>query len=193
LGNPGRKYDQTRHNVGFTTAAKLASMIGAGPSKRQFDGEVFDGSVGSHRMIVLCPLTFMNVSGKSVRKAIDFYKLSPEHLLVICDDLNLPTGKLRIRPAGSAGGQKGLVDIIRHLSTDNFARLKIGIGRPPPEWDVSDYVLGRFREDEQETIESATTRAAHAAIDWASEGTLFTMNKYNADAGGTVDRPKSKP
>ena len=191
LGNPGRKYEQTRHNVGFMAAAKLASLIGASPSKGQFDGDVADGLAGSEKVVVLCPATFMNASGKSVRKAIDFYKMSPDQMLVICDDLNLPTGKLRIRPSGSAGGQKGLVDIIRHLGTDDFARLKIGIDRPPPEWDVSDYVLGKFRKDEQDEIEMATTRAAYAAIDWAGEGTMFAMNKYNADAGGATE-PKPK-
>ncbi len=196
LGNPGRKYEQTRHNVGFMAAAKLASLIGASPSTARFDGDVADGSTrsekaGSQKVVVLCPTTFMNASGKSVRKAIDFYKMTPDSLLVICDDLNLPAGKLRIRPSGSAGGQKGLVDIIRHLGTDDFARLKIGIDRPPPEWDVSDYVLGKFRKDEQEKIESATTRAAYAAIDWASEGTMFAMNKYNADLG-EIDPPKPK-
>jgi PTH1 family peptidyl-tRNA hydrolase len=191
LGNPGRKYEQTRHNVGFMAAAKLASLIGASPSRAQFDGDVADGSSGAEKVIVLCPATFMNASGKSVRKAIDFYKMSPEHLLVMCDDLNLPAGKLRIRPSGSAGGQKGLVDIIRHLGTDDFARLRIGIDRPPPEWDVSDYVLGKFRKDEQDEIETATTRAAYAAIDWVSEGTMFAMNKYNADAGGAI-QPKPK-
>lgn len=191
LGNPGRKYEQTRHNVGFMAAAKLASLIGASPSRVQFDGDLAGGSSGAEKVIVLCPATFMNASGKSVRKAIDFYKMSPEHLLVMCDDLNLPAGKLRIRPSGSAGGQKGLVDIIRHLGTDDFARLRIGIDRPPPEWDVSDYVLGKFRKDEQDEIETATTRAAYAAIDWVSEGTMFAMNKYNADAGGAI-QPKPK-
>ena len=191
LGNPGRKYEQTRHNVGFMAAAKLASLISAGPSKVRFEGELAEGASGGEKMIVLCPHTFMNASGKSVRQACDFYKLSPDDLLVICDDLNLPCGRLRIRPSGSAGGQKGLVDIIRQLGTDSFARLKIGIDRPPPQWDVSDYVLGKFRKDEQEKIETATTRAAYAAMDWACEGTAAVMNKYNADpASVRPSRPK---
>ncbi len=181
LGNPGRKYEQTRHNVGFMAAVKVAALVSASPSKTQFEGEVAEGRLGNDRLIVLCPHTFMNVSGKSVRKAYDFYKMSPENLLVICDDLNLASGRLRIRPSGSAGGQKGLSDIIRQLGTDAVARLRIGIGRPPPQWDAADYVLGKFSKDEQQQIESATTRAAHAAIDWATEGTMFAMNKYNAD------------
>ncbi|MCG8650967.1 MAG: aminoacyl-tRNA hydrolase [Pirellulales bacterium] len=181
LGNPGRKYEQTRHNVGFMAVAKLAALISASPSKARFEGEVAEGALDGEKLLVLCPHTFMNASGKSVRKACDFYKLSAQDLLVVCDDLNLPCGRLRLRPSGSAGGQKGLADIIRQLGTDSFTRLKIGIDRPPPQWDVSDYVLGKFRKDEQEKIESATTRAAYAAMDWAKQGTSFAMNKYNAD------------
>ncbi len=181
LGNPGRKYEQTRHNVGYMAAAKLSALIAASPSKIQFEGEVASGMNDGQKLVVLCPHTFMNASGKSVRNACDFYKMPTIDLLVICDDLNLPTGRLRIRPSGSAGGQKGLVDIIRHLGTDSFTRLRIGIDRPPAEWDVADYVLGKFRKDEQQGIESATTRAAYAAIDWATQGAKFAMNKYNAD------------
>lgn len=186
LGNPGRKYEQTRHNVGFMAAAKLASLISAAPSRTRFEGEVAEGTAGQEKVIVLCPQTFMNASGKSVRKACDFYKMTADDLLVICDDLNLPTGRLRCRPSGSAGGQKGLADIIRHFGgNDTFARLRIGIDRPPPQWDVSDYVLGKFTKEEQEQIELATTRAAKAAIDWANLGTSVVMNRYNADPNAT--------
>ncbi len=193
LGNPGRKYEQTRHNVGFMAAAKLAALISASPSKIRFEGEVAEGSTNGEKLVVLCPQTFMNASGKSVRKACEFYKMSPVDLLVICDDLNLPSGRLRIRPGGSAGGQKGLTDIIGQLGTESFARLRIGIDRPPPEWDVSDYVLGKFAKEDQEKIESATTRAAYAAIDWANEGAAFAMNKYNADAGPPADSAATNP
>lgn len=131
----------------------------------------------------------MNASGQSVRQAVDFYKLEVDDLLVVCDDLNLASGRLRIRPRGSAGGQNGLKDIIRHLGTEVFCRLKIGIGRPPQGWDVADYVLGKFPKAEQDKIETATTQAAYAAIDWATQGITVAMNKYNADP----DAEKAKP
>jgi PTH1 family peptidyl-tRNA hydrolase len=181
LGNPGRKYDQTRHNVGFVAASKLASLIGAGPSKVRFEGEFAEGASGGEKLAILWPHTYMNASGKSVRRACDFYKLVPDDLLVICDDLNLATGRLRMRASGSAGGQKGLADIIRHLQTDTFARLRIGIDRPPQGWEATDYVLGKFNKDEKDKIEASTTDAAHAAIDWATKGVGFVMNHYNAD------------
>jgi len=129
----------------------------------------------------LCPLTFMNLSGQSVRKAIEFYKLSLDDLLVICDDLNLPTGRLRIRPNGSAGGQNGLADIIRTLDSQSFARLRIGIDRPPEGWEVTDYVLEKFSSTEKTKIDEATTWAAQAALDWVTHGTPFVANLYNPD------------
>jgi len=186
LGNPGRKYEQTRHNVGFMAAAKLAAKVSADSPRSRFDGDLAEAVIRSgkgagEKLAVLCPATFMNASGRSVRQAFDFYKLSLEDLLVICDDLNLPTGRLRIRPSGSAGGQKGLADIIQQLDSQSFARLKIGIDRPPTGWEVTDYVLGKFSSAEKETIEEATTWAAQAALDWAIHGTLFVANLYNPD------------
>jgi PTH1 family peptidyl-tRNA hydrolase len=197
LGNPGRKYEQTRHNIGFMIAAKVASLAGAGASKVRFEGEVAEGSLPNsggraEKLVILWPQTFMNASGQSVRKACDFYKLPPEDLLVISDDLNLKTGRVRIRPAGSAGGQKGMADIIRHLGTDNFARLRIGIDRPPENWTVTDYVLGKFNKDETDKIETALERATQAAISWVSDGIGPTMTRFNADP--TAPKPeKSKP
>ena len=180
LGNPGRRYEQTRHNIGFIVAARVASLIGAGPAKVRFEAEVAEG-VAAEKLVVLCPQTYMNASGKSVRKACDFYKLSPEDVLVICDDLNLPSGRLRLKAGGSAGGQKGLADIIRHLGTDSIARLRIGIDRPPSGWDPSDYVLGKFGSGEKAKIENAVNFAAQAAVDWSAKGIGFVMNHYNAD------------
>jgi PTH1 family peptidyl-tRNA hydrolase len=180
LGNPGRKYEQTRHNVGFVAASKLASLVGASPSKVRFEGEFAEAELGE-KLCILWPQTYMNASGKSVRRACDFYKISTEDILVICDDLNLPTGRIRIRASGSAGGQKGLADIIRHLQTDTFARLRVGIDRPPTGWEAADYVLGKFSKNEKDKIETATTDAAKAAIDWATQGVRFTMNRYNSD------------
>lgn len=192
LGNPGRKYEQTRHNVGFVVAAKVSQMIGAGAVKAKFSGEIAEGQGvvggGLEKIVVLCPLTYMNASGKSVRKACDFYKISPVDLLVICDDLNLACGRIRLRQHGSAGGQKGLADIIRQLGTEAFPRLRIGIDRPPPNWDVSDYVLGKFSEEESVKIEPAIEKSAQATMDWVAQGIDFSMNRYNVSP-----KPKNKP
>lgn len=198
LGNPGRKYEQTRHNVGFMVAAKVASLAEADPSKIRFEGEFAEGfAVGTgefggvrEKLAILCPHTYMNASGKSVRKACDFYKLEASDVLVICDDLDLKAGKLRIRRSGSAGGQRGLADIIRHLGTDEVARLRLGIGRPPQGWETADYVLGKFDKREIETFELATSNAARAGLDWASAGIAFAMNRYNADPAGTKKKQK---
>ncbi len=150
LGNPGNKYEQTRHNIGFEVVNKIAALILARPSKTKFEGLLAEALAGDQKVSLLWPQTYMNASGQSIRKAVEFYKLAPEDVLVVCDDLNLASGKIRLRASGSAGGQKGLVDTIRHLQTDSFPRLKIGIGRPPEGWEVTDYVLGKFSSGERE-------------------------------------------
>ncbi len=179
LGNPGRKYVGTRHNVGFSVLAAFADKYGQGGRKADFEGEVTGAISGSVRLLLLCPHTFMNNSGRSVRKAVDFYKLDVEDLLIVCDDMNLETGKLRFRAKGSAGGQKGLADIGRHLGTDHYGRLRIGIGRPPAGWDSSAYVLGKFSREETAEIEHAIVAAVAAIADWAAEDVDFCMNRYN--------------
>jgi PTH1 family peptidyl-tRNA hydrolase len=121
----------------------------------------------------------MNASGRSVKQLTSFYKIPAEQILVICDDLALPTGKLRVRKRGSSGGQKGLGDIIQVLGTEDVARLRIGINAPPPGWDAADYVLGKFRADERDTVSAALERSADAVLDWVSHGVEFCMNKYN--------------
>lgn len=188
LGNPGRKYEQTRHNVGFMAATRIAVLSSAESPKIKFEGEFAEGRFGGQKLSVLCPHTFMNASGQSVRKAMDFFKLEPDDILVVCDDLNLATGRLRIRRSGSAGGQNGLKDIIRHLDSQDFPRLRIGIGRPPSGWEVSDYVLGKFNKSEHDEIEAATTRAAHGALEWVANGIADAMNKFNADPNATPKR-----
>ena len=189
LGNPGRKYQQTRHNVGFMVAEQLAIKIGASGVKTRFEGEYAEGSVGGEKIALLCPHTFMNASGRSVRQACQFYKLPTENLLVICDDLDLETGRLRLRSSGSAGGQKGLADIIRHLETEAFSRLKVGIGRPPVGWTVTDYVLGKFTSGEKKVIEPIIDQAANAAVTWATEGVTSAMNRFNTS---TKQKPARK-
>src|SRR4051812_34045674 len=149
LGNPGSKYDATRHNIGFEAVDRLAK-VGPGASfARKFDGLLAEAEIDFRRVLLLKPETFMNLSGRSVRQAVQFYKLDPTtDLLVICDDLNLPLGKIRIRPSGSDGGQKGLRDITAQLGTDAYARLRIGIGERGPI-DAADFVLSRFRAAER--------------------------------------------
>jgi PTH1 family peptidyl-tRNA hydrolase len=193
LGNPGRKYEQTRHNVGFIVAEKVAVLTSAGAAKVKFEGEITETSIGGEKVAILCPHTFMNASGQSVRKAFDFYKLELSDLLVLCDDLNLASGRLRIRPSGSAGGQNGIKDIIRHLGSEAFPRLRVGIGRPPEGWTVTDYVLGKFSKAEHEKFESATTRAAHAVIDFVTDGVDRVMSRYNVDPDAKPNQPKKQP
>ncbi|MCE9604451.1 MAG: aminoacyl-tRNA hydrolase [Planctomycetia bacterium] len=183
LGNPGKKYEGTRHNVGFDVLAALARRNGAAGVKSAFQGETTDILVGgSERTMLLWPHTFMNRSGSSVVGARDFYKLTNADLLVVCDDLNLPLGKLRVRAKGSSGGQKGLEDTIRCVGGDGFARLRVGIGSPADlhaEMDAADFVLGKFAKAERTEMEIAVTLAAEAAEVWVREGIAACMNRYN--------------
>ena len=180
LGNPGRKYLGTRHNVGFEVVTELARRHGVGRSKEKFKGQVCEARIGEEPAWLLLPETFMNVSGSSVQPAVAFLKLEPLDLLIVCDDFHLPLAKLRFRPRGSAGGQKGLADILARMGTHEIPRLRVGVGEPPPRWDVADYVLSRFRQDEVEAMEGAIQRAADGAADWARHGMDFCMNLYNA-------------
>ncbi|HVA49340.1 MAG TPA: aminoacyl-tRNA hydrolase [Pirellulales bacterium] len=179
LGNPGRKYQATRHNIGYEVLGNLARRFANGPAKSAFQGEVADAELGGQRALLLWPHTFMNRSGASVVLARDFYKLENSELLVVCDDFNLPLARLRARSKGSSGGQKGLEDIIRALGTDELARLRVGIGSPPEGWDPVNYVLGNFGKDEREEVELAVVRAADAVVVWAREGIGPCMNQYN--------------
>jgi PTH1 family peptidyl-tRNA hydrolase len=183
LGNPGRKYEGTRHNVGYMVLAELARKFGRPPMKEKFRAEAMEAELGGQRALLLSPLTFMNLSGQSVGEAMAFYKIPEQDLLVICDDLNLPLGKLRIRVKGASGGQKGLEDIIRRLGTEDFPRLRLGIGSPPDNWDWADYVLSKFAKDEQPVMEEAICRGAEAVEAWAREGIEYCMNHYNKGMG----------
>jgi len=202
LGNPGRKYEGTRHNIGFEVVAELGRKYSIARPKSKFDAEWADVQIGGQKVILACPLTYMNRSGYAVARLVEFFKLEPEHLLVICDDLNLPVGRLRLRARGSAGGQKGLNDIIRQLGTQDFCRLRIGIGRPPPRWDAADYVLGRFTNDEKGGVQTAIGRANQAVETWVELGIQEAMNRFNPDpnvkktnkpAKKDQEDPKSEP
>ena len=179
LGNPGRQYQGTRHNVGFCVLAELARFFATTGVKHKFDSEVVEANLGGERTLLLSPLTYMNRSGASVQAARSFFKIPEKELLVVCDDLNLPLAKLRFRTKGSSGGQKGLEDIVRRLGTEEFSRLRIGIGSPPEGRDWADYVLSKFTKQEVSEIEEAVHLAADAVVAWAGEGIETCMDRYN--------------
>jgi peptidyl-tRNA hydrolase, PTH1 family len=179
LGNPGRKYEGTRHNVGFAVLDELARRHHADRPKNSFQGEITEIDLSGQRTLLLWPHTFMNLSGASVLAARDFYKLENAEVLIVCDDFNLPLVKLRIRGEGSAGGQKGLANIIERLGSETVPRLRIGVGPVPPQWDGADFVLSRFTKEELPDIEPTIIRAADAVADWMSVDIQSCMNKYN--------------
>ncbi len=180
LGNPGRKYEKTRHNVGFDVLDVIARKHSAATPSVKFEGRLTEVNLGGNRTLLLWPQTFMNLSGTSLGKAKEFYKIADEDLLVVCDDFNLPLERLRFRASGSSGGQKGLADIVRRLGTEEFTRLRIGVGPVPTGWDAADFVLGKFSKDEGPRIEMAIDRAAEAVADWVTSGTAICMNRYNS-------------
>lgn len=180
LGNPGPKYAGTRHNVGFEVLELLAKRAAADSPRAKFEGQLTAIKIAGLPAILFWPLTYMNESGRAVAAAVRFFKIDPEaDLLVICDDLSLPLGKLRLRARGSSGGQKGLNDILRALASQAIARLRVGIEPPPAQWDVADYVLSRFRKEERDTVDQAIERAADAVGLWCQLGIDACMNKIN--------------
>jgi|HubBroStandDraft_6_1064221.scaffolds.fasta_scaffold461453_2 PTH1 family peptidyl-tRNA hydrolase len=180
LGNPGPKYDRTRHNVGFVVVDELATRLGAGKSRLRFEANLAEGSLGTEKVLLAAPQTYMNASGRSIRQIIDFYGLPLSDVILVCDDFNLELARLRMRSGGSAGGQKGLADTIRHLGTEEFPRLRIGIGRPPEQMDPADFVLSRFRRNEEKPMEAAVIRAAEGIEIWIRSGLNRAMNQVNA-------------
>ena len=181
LGNPGRRYRDTRHNVGFRVVERLGTQLAAGTPRSRFDADTSEVRLADERVLLLAPQTYMNRSGASVLAARDFYKIPLEDILVVCDDFNLPLGRLRARPKGSAGGQKGLQDVIQRLGDTGVPRLRIGIGAPPPGWDVADYVLSKFQKAEEDCVGLAIRRAAEATVVWVAEGIQACMNNFNRD------------
>lgn len=180
LGNPGKDYEATRHNIGFMTADELSRRESVKFNKlryRALSGEI---RVGSQRVLVIKPQTYMNLSGESVKLAGGFYKIPPDHVLVISDDVALPLGKLRIRAGGSAGGHNGLKNIIAHLGTNQFPRIRVGVGAPEhPEYEMIDWVTGHFTAQEKKVVDGAVERAVDAALCVIEKGVSEAQNRFN--------------
>ena len=190
LGNPGSKYKDTRHNVGFEVVALLAKKFATQAPRAKFQGEIVEATIAGHKTLLLTPLTYMNLSGASVLATRDFYKIENDNLLVVCDDFALPLAKLRLRAKGSSGGQNGLEDILRRLGTEEISRLRIGVGPLPPGRDAAGFVLGKFPKDEKPQVADAIQRASEAAAAWVELGLANAMNKYNVgeqDSGRTKE------
>lgn len=180
LGNPGKQYENTRHNIGFLAADALEKRCGVKINKlryRALSGEV---RLAGQRVLVIKPQTYMNLSGEAVKLAGGFYKIPPDHVLVISDDVSLPLGKLRIRAGGSAGGHNGLKNIIAHLGTDQFPRIKVGVGAPAhPEHEMVDWVIGKFTPQERKTVDEAIEKVLDAVECIVEKGVGEAQNRYN--------------
>ena len=179
LGNPDRQYEGTRHNVGFEVIDRLADRLFVSVEEKKFRGYYGKGIIGGQKVILLKPQTYMNLSGESVRAAADFYKIQPEHIIVVYDDVSLDVGQLRIRTKGSAGGHNGIKNIIAHLGTQVFPRIKVGVGEKPKGYDLADYVLGHFSKSEREMMDEGYDNAVRAAELILSGQLNEAMNEFN--------------
>jgi PTH1 family peptidyl-tRNA hydrolase len=181
LGNPGREYKDTRHNIGFMVIDRLAVRLNAQKIKVQAKAIVTDAMYQERKLILAKPQTYMNLSGQSAQGLLHFYKIPVENFIVVHDDLDLPFGTLRIRPGGGPGGQRGMASTIESLGTKEFPRLRLGIGRPPGRMDPKDYVLQEFSREDQKLLPEILDRAADAALAFVTDGLNKAMNKYNGD------------
>lgn len=180
LGNPGPKYSGTRHNAGFLTADAAEKRFGVSINRSRFKALTASCEINGEKVLFMKPQTYMNLSGEAVGQAAAFYHLPADHVLVISDEMSLPVGKIRIRPKGSAGGHNGLKSIISSLGTDEFPRIRLGVGAPPhPDYDVKDWVLSVFRDQDAEAIAHAVEQAAEAVETYIKFGSEKAMNKYN--------------
>ena len=180
LGNPGKQYENTRHNIGFLTADEIERRSGVKINKLRYRALTGEVKLGGERVLVMKPQTYMNLSGEAVKLAGAFYKIPPERVIVISDDVSLPLGKLRIRANGSAGGHNGLKNIIQHLGTDAFPRIKVGVGAPAhPEHEMVDWVIGNFTPAEKKVVSEAVGKAADAVECLIEKGVSEAQNKFN--------------
>lgn len=181
LGNPGPRYARNRHNIGFQIADAFAVAHGLGFDKLQFKARLAQGAVGDERVLLVKPQDYMNLSGPPVQSLTSFYKIALADILVVFDDLDLPLGKLRLRPFGGAGGHNGMRSLIQRLGNDQFPRLRVGIARPPGQMDPADYVLENFTAAEEELMTPARAQAVQALEIWLSDGLATAMNRFNRD------------
>ena len=180
LGNPGKQYEATRHNMGFDTIDQLIEDYNVPQGGVKFNAMYGKTMIGGEKVILMKPLSFMNLSGGPVREMANYFKINPEtELIVIYDDINLAPGKLRIRPKGSAGGHNGIKNIIAHLGTQVFPRIRVGVGEKPKGWDLADYVLGRFPGEEEPVIREALEKTTKACCEIITADVTSAMNKYN--------------
>ena len=180
LGNPGKEYENTKHNVGFRVIDKIAEDNNISVNKLKFKAFIGEGTINGEKVMLVKPQTFMNLSGSSIREAVDFYKLDPAaELIVIYDDIALEPGYIRVRKKGSAGGHNGIKDIISQLGTQEFLRIRVGVGEKPKEYDLADYVLGHFSKEDREKVEEAMRNAAAAVKLMVQDETDAAMNLYN--------------
>ncbi len=180
LGNPGQQYQKTRHNMGFDVIDRLVETYGIPQTGTKFHAMTGSGLIEGQKVLLMKPLTYMNLSGTAVQEAVSFYKLDPgTQLIVISDDIDLDPGRIRIRTKGSAGGQNGLKHIVKCLGTDGFLRIRVGTGAKPAGWDLADWVLSRFSDEERTLVDDALDRAAKAAALIVADGPEKAMNLYN--------------
>lgn len=181
LGNPGKKYENTRHNAGFICLDALASKYGISISEKKHKALCGTGVIEGQKVLLVKPQTFMNLSGESVRAVMGFYKIDPEEdMLVVYDDISLAPGNIRIRKKGSAGGHNGIKSIIAHAGTQNFMRIKVGVGEKPSGWDLADYVLGHFSEEDTAKIKEVMPDVMQAAVLMMQGDVDKAMNDFNA-------------
>lgn len=180
LGNPGAKYNGTRHNAGFMAADAMAKELNVAINKLHFKALTATVTIGGEKVLLMKPQTYMNLSGEAVGQAAKFYKISPERIIVVSDEVAMPIGKLRIRKSGSAGGHNGLKDIIRHLGTQDFPRIRMGVGAAPhPDYDMADWVLSTFKNKDAEDMQALAERVSKAVQCYITEGPDRAMNKFN--------------
>ncbi len=179
LGNPGKEYEGTRHNVGFDTLDVLADKYGISISGFEHHSLVGKGNIKGNKVLLMKPQTYMNLSGVAVRAVLDYYKEDIDSLIIIYDDIALPVGKLRVRGKGSAGGHNGIKSLINELGTQEFNRVRVGVGEKPPRWDLADWVLGRYSSDDKEIMKESFKRAVSAIECIVETGIGSAMNKFN--------------
>ncbi len=179
LGNPDKKYDGTRHNIGFTVIDRIADEYNISMDIKKHKGICGKGVIAGEKVVLVKPQTYMNLSGECIREVVDFYKVTPQDVIIIFDDISLEPGKIRIRPKGSAGGHNGIKSIIAHLNSEEFWRIKCGVGDKPKGYDLADYVLGHFSKEELPVIAEETEKAVKACECMLTKGIETAMNQFN--------------